>query len=344
MDIIIICEHSANLFMNKKLISFSAMAAALLLSLAVATPVEAQTWMTNGLVAHYPMHGDANDVSGYGMHGTLTGSPLMTTNRFGDSGDALGFNGGMDAIMLTNLNVNMLTNGQNTVCLWMRWDGGVDGSTNPVAMPFGWGDTNQNYCLLFQRAGAGRFGFSDGMGDVYGTNFGSMLSNHWVHVAAVFNNGDMMNSGLYINGQRVGGSMTAGGMPMGMGMGMMVRRSASPMAFLGGFGDQGSVPYHFFGAMSDVRIYNRSLTDAEIAALIQMDAAPTMRMMEGPTAGTENVEFNSMMMDWQFQMQFSSDLTHWTNYSDVFMPGSNTMVRTIDMGGPQMFWRLQAKP
>ncbi len=304
----------------------------------------AQSWMTNGLIAHYPMHGNANDASGYGMDGTMTGAPAMTTNRFGGFGDAFGFQGGMDAIMLTNLNVNMITNGQNTVCLWMRWDGGADGITNPVAMPFGWGDTNENYCLLFQRAGTGRFGFSDGMGDVYGTNYGSMLSNHWVHVAAVFNNGDMMNSGLYINGQRVGGSMTAGGMPMGMGMGMMVRRSASPMAFLGGFGDQDSVPYHFFGAMSDVRIYNRSLTDTEIAALFQMDAAPSMRMMAGSEEGTENVEFNSMMMDWHFQMQFSDDLLHWTNYSNMFEPSSGTMVRTINTTTSNMFWRLMGNP
>jgi hypothetical protein len=128
----------------------------------------AQNWMTNGLVALYPMHGDANDMSGHGMTGMITGAPMMTTNRFGEPGDALFFNGGMDGIMLTNLDVNLITNGQNTVCLWMRWDGGVNGSTNPVAMPFGWGNTNQNYCLLFQQEGNGRFGFSGGMGDVYG--------------------------------------------------------------------------------------------------------------------------------------------------------------------------------
>jgi hypothetical protein len=314
----------------------------MLLALAVTTSAHGQNWMTNGLVAHYPMHGDASDVSGNAMHGRILGSPMMTTNRFGEPDHGFAFTGGMDAITLTNLNVNMTTNSQNTVCLWMRWDGGVNGATNPVAMPFGWGNTNQNYCLLFQREGSGRFGFSGGMADVYGTDFGPALSNHWVHVAAVFNNGNMMNSGLYINGQRTTGSMTLGGMPMGMGM--MVQRSAHPMAFLGGFGGQGSVPYQFFGAMSDVRIYNRPLTDPEITALFRMDAAPYMRMMEGSTPNTANLEFSSMMMGWQFQMQFSGDLAHWTNYSEVFMPGSATMVRTVDPAGPHMFWRLQANP
>jgi hypothetical protein len=313
-----------------------------LLTLVVTTSAHAQNWMTNGLIAHYPMHGNANDVSGQGMHGSIMGSPMMATNRFGEPGHGLAFAGGMDAIMLTNLNVNMTTNRQNTVCLWMRWDGGVNGSTNPVAMPFGWADANQNYCLLFQRQGNGRFGFSGGMADVYGMDYGPALSNHWVHVAAVFNNGNMMNSGLFINGQRVMGSMTVGGMPMGMGM--MVQRSAHPMAFLGGFGGQGSLPYQFFGAMSDVRIYNRALTEEEISALFRMDAGPYVRMMAGGTPGTANLEFSSMIMDWQFQMQFSSDLAHWTNYSDMFMPSASSMVRTVDAGMPHMFWRLQVNP
>lgn len=321
---------------------FVAIAATMFLALAITTPVRSQTWMTNGLIAHYPMHGDASDVSGHGMDGMMMGSPMMVTNRFGEPGHALAFAGGMDTIMLSNLDANMTANGQNTVSLWMRWDGGVDGSTNPVAMPFGWGNTNQNYCLLLQKEGNGRFGFSGGMADVFGTDYGASISNHWAHVAAVFNNGDTMNSGLYVNGQRVMGSMTASGMPTGMGM--MVQRSAHPMAFLGGFGGQGSLPYQFFGAMSDVRIYNRALTEEEVTNLFRMDTAPSMRMTSGSMVGMTNLELSSMMMDWQFRIQVSSDLVHWTNDGEVFIPGPGTMDRMVDAGGPHMFWRLLANP
>lgn len=328
--------------MNAEMSFFRPIVAIFLLAWAVTAPVHGQSWMTNGLVANYPMHGDTADQSGHGMHGMMMGAPMMTTNRFGEPGHAFAFAGGMDTIMLTNLPVNLTTNSQNTVCLWMRWDGGVNGNTNPVAMPFGWGDTNRNYCLLFQQEGNGRFGFSGGMADIFGTDYGPALSNHWMHVAAVFNNGNMMNSGLYINGQRVMGSMTAGGMPMGMGM--MVERSAHSMAFLGGFGGQGSVPYQFFGAMSDVRIYSRSLSGEEITALFQMEAAPHLGMMPGGMAGMANLELSSMMMGWQFQTQFSDDLVHWTNYSSPFMPTDATMVNMLDTGAPHMFWRLQANP
>jgi hypothetical protein len=67
-------------------------------------------------------------------------------------------------------------------------------------------------------------------------------------------------------------------------------------------------------------------------------------MMTGSTTNTANLQLSSMMMDWQFQMQFSTNLVHWTNYSDMFMPSAATMVRSVNTGGPHMFWRTQAKP
>lgn len=62
--------------------------AMLLLALAFTISAHGQNWMTNGLVAHYPMHGDVTDVSGHGMHGRIMGTPMMVTNRFGEPGHA----------------------------------------------------------------------------------------------------------------------------------------------------------------------------------------------------------------------------------------------------------------
>ena len=57
-----------------------------------------------------------------------------------------------------------------------------------------------------------------------------------------------------------------------------------------------------------------------------------------------NLEFSSMMMGWQFQMQSSTDLVHWTNSANPFMPGSDMAPQMMDTAGPLMFWRLQANP
>ena len=47
---------------------------------------------TEGLIAHYPFNGNANDESGYGNDGTVNGATL-TEDRFGKSNSAYIFNG-----------------------------------------------------------------------------------------------------------------------------------------------------------------------------------------------------------------------------------------------------------
>lgn len=51
----------------------------------------AQSFLTNGLVAHYPLNGNANNVFGTN-NGTIVGA-TSTTNRFGQAGSAYSFNG-----------------------------------------------------------------------------------------------------------------------------------------------------------------------------------------------------------------------------------------------------------
>jgi hypothetical protein len=297
--------------------------------------------VTNGLVAYYPMHGDATEATGHGTNGMLMGSPQMATNRFGQPMQALAFNGGMDGMMLTNLNVDLATNAENTVCFWMSWNGQPGGAANPVSMPFGWGDTNGAYCLLFQGTNSGSFGFSMGMGDVYGMSSAMMAPNTWTHIAAVFNNGTTTGSQLYVNGQPMTGMMSMSGMPMGIGR----AGSASHMASVGGTGGQTGNGYQFFGMMSDLLVYDRALEADEITGIYRMEAGSQMQLMSGMSAGTGKITIGSMMTGWKFQMQSSADLIHWTNQGGMFLPGSGgTNFVTVDMGGQGKFFRTVGSP
>ncbi len=56
-----------------------------------AVPLHAQD-LTTGLMACYPMEGNANDASGTGRHGTVSGATL-TTNRLGNPNSAYLFDG-----------------------------------------------------------------------------------------------------------------------------------------------------------------------------------------------------------------------------------------------------------
>ena len=73
-----------------KTFGIGALSGVLTLTLALAIPARAQTVPTNGLIAYYPLAGNANDVSGNGNNGTVFGATL-TTNRFGDLNSAYSF-------------------------------------------------------------------------------------------------------------------------------------------------------------------------------------------------------------------------------------------------------------
>ncbi len=69
-----------------------ALVAILAIILGLAVQVQAQSFLTNGLVLYYPFDGNANDASGNGNNGTVEGATL-TTDRFGNPNSAYYFNG-----------------------------------------------------------------------------------------------------------------------------------------------------------------------------------------------------------------------------------------------------------
>ncbi|MCM3443567.1 MULTISPECIES: LamG-like jellyroll fold domain-containing protein [Metabacillus] len=89
--------------------------------------------------------------------------------------------------------LSSVTGGKTTVEFWMKWDG-----EDRQFMPIGF----DSYALYYK---SGFFGFNTGKGDVIGIS-SEPLKNKWVHVAAVFVNGNVNNTSikdqlkLYING------------------------------------------------------------------------------------------------------------------------------------------------
>ncbi len=67
--------------------------------LALALNGFSQSFITNGLVAYFPFNGNANDMSGNELNGTVSGA-VLTTNRFGTANSAYYFNGSSAYITL----------------------------------------------------------------------------------------------------------------------------------------------------------------------------------------------------------------------------------------------------
>lgn len=168
-------------------------------------------------------------------------------------------------ILLENLDLNETDGATTSVTFWLKWEGNVDDEDNRQ-MPFSW-DT---YDLLFRGS---EFGFNsfDGTGDannIYGIdspNDSDFLSenggNNWVHIAAVFTNGDVGSNEFYVNGELQTLSELKG----------EINDSANNNAIIDniiaiGGHTLGEDVYPINGAMGNFRIYDGVITEAQVTA------------------------------------------------------------------------------
>lgn len=149
-------------------------------------------------------------------------------------------------IEVTNLNVNGVNNGKNTVEFWVKWDG-----SNHV-MPVGF----SSYQLIFRD---GMFGFNTNRNNVLGID-SAQFKNQWVHIAAVFHNGvvDETSMRLYINGVE----KTLESYFYGTWSTHASRTASSNF----NIGKSHTHNTFFSGEISDVRIWNHERTEAQIRA------------------------------------------------------------------------------
>jgi hypothetical protein len=91
------------------------------IGLALATQAQAQSFLTNGLVAFYPFNGNADDATGHGNDGTVVGATL-TADRFGTPNRAYSFNGVSSMILLPETLFGP-TDAAWTVSVWITTNG-----------------------------------------------------------------------------------------------------------------------------------------------------------------------------------------------------------------------------
>lgn len=202
------------------------------------------------LLVHYTFDdGTATDQSGNGNDGTIIGSPTLVAASGPDGSTAYSGTGagGLQAVSGSAAGIDTSAGGTNTVAFWMNW-GGTEGQ-----MAFQWGA----YDLYFA---AGGFGFNTFQyGNLYGTSSAG-LANNWVHVAAVFFNGnDALGSKIYLDGVE----QTLSVINHSAGTANASTSFAVGSGYNSGFG----------GGIDDFRIYSGTLSSAEIAGLASGSSA-----------------------------------------------------------------------
>ena len=223
---------------------------------------------SNGLVGYWPFNGNANDESGNGNNGSYTGSscnvcgsssvtapPILTSDRFNNSDSAFQFSDQLDLISIANSSSLQLTS-PYTISLWLNpstYNLGTFGWGVIVAK---WGEVSSaSYQLRISDTGKLIYDTHDGSNTTSLTSNSSIQLNSWTFVVI-----RQINSSV---------SISINGITDISNPNMLIPAIVNNTIEIGRNYNQFSnySTEGFIGKIDDVSIYNRALTQDEIANL-----------------------------------------------------------------------------
>lgn len=213
---------------------------------------------TDNLLAYYKFENTVEDASGNNRHGTISGNPTYT---LGVDGQALDFDGINDFVQI--LNSNDLVLEDFTISAWVRWDGDpeAEGSWAIISNWYG-GSTYEHYGLrmgtiepgiLFNHA---VIFYDDGSAWDWVYGYKEEISNvGWHCITGVVEAG--VSGKIYLDGYLVGEDYTS--------IPTQINPTGDLYIARDGYGDGSTAPVERWnGAIDEIRIYNRVLTEEEI--------------------------------------------------------------------------------
>ena len=249
-----------------------------------------------GLVAEFPLNGNANDTSGNGNNGTPTNIVWSSSGTWDGRQVAL-FNGVNSLISNSPAVWLARANGEEiTVNAWIKWAGGTGYQDIANVRGVGW----HNW-IFYKHTDADKLSFH-AASNQYKWNY-SIPQSQWIMVTATVNS--WWVSQVFVNG--------------------ILTNSVTWYTFGSSFTNTFSLwawlPYseYFSGAMSNVKIYNRVLNTSEISSLYSADSVITV------SNNTTNAYFNSYI-------SLNPTVTFTPNSFDQFIVQSNqvNMARDAD--------------
>jgi hypothetical protein len=214
------------------------------------------------LVAYYPFNGNANDASGNGNDGTVSGA-ILTADRFGNPDRAYQFDGVDDGIVVADSATLDITH-SITMTAWIKPDsGGTAGQYVVQKRELTQGGSVYTLDIypgtvrsLYRYEGGGT-------ATRYATGSTSIVADQWQQVAATWDGSTIT---VYINGQPDGtASFTHGPIQTSTG-------DLEIGHYTGGW-------RYFDGCIDDVRIYNGALSPTEIQQLYQQESVQSLGLV-----------------------------------------------------------------
>lgn len=217
----------------------------------------------DGLIAYYPFSNNSNDESGNKNHATANG-PVLVTDRFGNQNSAYQFDG-VDDFITTPVYQSSITS--YTLSFWVKVVSDADGVILQARGATGSG--GKSFVMYYNNNGNNWHVGLDSDNLLKGVSASNLqVNSEWVHVVGVWNSADYVEIAanqfkLFVNGQQMATTEN------NFNGGVYPPTSGAIQTILG---------YHqawnqyFKGALDDVRIYNRALTNTEIDNLYQAES------------------------------------------------------------------------
>jgi len=261
-------------------IRFFTLLAALLLS----SFAEAQTYDTNtlknGLVAYYPLNGDANDYSGNGNNGLVINANF-TNGRYLKK--CINFLGDINSYVRIPDAPSINFTNQFTVFVWAKWNEGWSYHAESILFKTDVWQYKKGFGIGVNQddSGYGQSKYGGTIFGLYNKNYTGnpvlgdfSFINQWHYYGGTYSNGTITS---YLDGN-VWGTYQVG----------EFTNSAADL-ILGGSDHPVSGAYN--RCIQDLRIYNRALSSNEVAALYAMESTPPVPPTTTDTFGSGTNQF-----------------------------------------------------
>jgi len=207
--------------------------------------------ITTGLQAYYPFSGNANDISGNGLNGTVFGTALLSTDRNGNQNSAYEFDGVDDYINT----FSTFDFESRSLSLWINPyavnGSGGNGNNTLTHVAITQDDNNLEYGILRVDIDNGELKLW--AGGITGIYTQSISENQWYHLVLIR---DLNTTKYYVDGQLVGSGTSDN-----------TGSTFNPnQDFIIGAGRSTSNQF-FNGKIDEVRVYNIALNEDQIVKL-----------------------------------------------------------------------------
>ena len=271
------------------------------------------------IIAYYAFSGNANDSSGNGYDGTISGDPQLTTDRFGNSNSAYSFDGNGDWIYF-GTDTLPTNNGGNisdafTISVWAK------SSSNSTMDLFAYGG--------MVSCGGGRYGAIVRLGSNIQFNScnngfntsasGKNSDGNWHQYVFTWNGSNSRK--VYIDGSLVSSNSTSNVFRI-QNTGLVIGR---------GFMDWG-LGTTFNGSTDEMRLWNTELSSSEVQTLYddESTSAPTL----SSSVPADNA--TGVAIDANIVLNFSESVDAESGNITIKKTSDNSTVETIDVTGSKV--------